>query len=86
MAMSARYEHLKTALFHSKATAHHIRKALDLLGCDADDDDDEPVESGLVPAPPESDFAGPDYVPSTTPLDPALDNPQSRYLRLVRGF
>jgi hypothetical protein len=70
-------DQLTTALFHSKATAHHIRKALDLLGCDADDD--EPVEeSGLIPPPPESDFAGPDYVPSTTPLDDDLANPQSR--------
>jgi hypothetical protein len=82
----SRRDQLKSALFHSKATARHIRKALDLLGCDADDDDEPVEESGLVPAPPESDFAGPDHIEPTAPLDPAIENPQSRYLRLVRGF
>jgi hypothetical protein len=77
--MSAHYEQLKTALFHGKTAVRHIRKALDLLGCDADDDDAaEPVEeSGLVPAPPEQDVSGPDFI-EPLPTDPAIQNPQSR--------
>jgi hypothetical protein len=84
--MSSCRDQLTIALFHGKATAHHLRRALDLLGCDADDD--EPVESGLIEPPP------PDGIPDSDFMDPAPfddeleDNPQSgshgRFMRLVR--
>jgi hypothetical protein len=81
--MSSCHDDLKRALWHSRECDKAIQRACAALGVDPD----EPVEeSGLVPAPPESDFAGSDHVPSTAPLDDELENPQSRYLRLVRGF
>jgi hypothetical protein len=86
--MSKYRDQLTAALFHSKATAHHIRKALDLLGCDADDDDDdEPVESGLAPLPPPDDIPDSGFLPALFD-DELEDNPQSgshgRFMRLVR--
>ena len=85
--LGVRYRgHLTAALFHAKAATSCLEKACASLGIDPN----EPVEeSGLVPAPPESDFAGPDHVDPTAPLDDELENPQSRHraaLRLVRAF
>jgi hypothetical protein len=76
-------EHLRAALWHSRQCGEAIERACAALGVDPG----APVEeSGLVPAPPESDFAGPDHVPSTTPLPDDLENPQSRYLQLVKAY
>jgi hypothetical protein len=87
-AMSSKYrDQLTTALFHAKAATRCLEKACASLGVDVDDDDEPVEESGLIPPPPESDFAGPDYIEPTTPLDPDLENPQSRargrYIRLM---
>jgi hypothetical protein len=82
-------DQLIAAEFHAKGTRAHLVKALTLLGCDFDGDDDaEPVEeSGLAPLPPDGDYSAPDHVEPTAPLDPDLVNPQSRgrgrFMRLV---
>jgi hypothetical protein len=85
-AMSKYREHLKTALWHSRECGKAIQRACASLGVDPD----EPLqESGLVPAPPDGDYSGPDHVEPTAPLDDELENPQSRHraaLRLVRAF
>jgi hypothetical protein len=78
-------DQLKRALWHSRECGKAIRRACVSLGVDPDGDD-EPVEDGLAPLPPDDDIDFPDHVEPTTPFDPAIDNPQSRYLRLVRGF
>jgi hypothetical protein len=79
-------EHLKIALWHSRECGEAILRACASLGVDPD----EPVEeSGLVPAPPDGDYSGPDYIEPTLFDDEVDDNPQGKraaYLRLVRAF
>jgi hypothetical protein len=80
-------DQLKRALWHSRECGKAIQRACASLGVDLDDD--EPVEEGLAPLPPDDDIDFPDHVGPTTPVDPDLDNPQSRggrRLRLVRAF
>jgi hypothetical protein len=74
-AMSYR-ECLRIALWHSRECGKAIQRACASLGVDLDD---EPLqESGLAPLPPDGDVSGPDYIEPTAPLNPDLDNPQSR--------
>jgi hypothetical protein len=84
--MSYPREHMKRALWHAKAAIGSLQKAADA----SDIDIDAPVEeSGLIPPPPDDDLDFPDHIEPTAPLDPALDNPQSRHraaLRLVRAL
>jgi hypothetical protein len=74
---------LKRGLWHALECGTAIRRALASLGIDPD----EPVEDGLAPLPPDDDIDFPDHVEPTTPLDPDLENPQSRargrYIRLM---
>jgi len=72
--MSEYVDCLKTALFRAKECAKSLRLAADVVGIDID----EPLQEGLAPRPPDDDIDFPDHVPTTTPLDPDLDNPQSR--------
>jgi hypothetical protein len=82
--MSYPREHMKRALWHAKAAIGCLRKAADVVGIDID----EPLQEGLAPRPPDDDIDFPDHVEPTTPLDPDLENPQSRAraLRLARAF
>jgi hypothetical protein len=84
-AMAGYTDQIKKALWHSKECVKSLRRAADAIGCDID----EPLqESGLIPPVPDDDIDFPDHVEPTAPLDPDLENPQSRAraLRLVRAF
>jgi hypothetical protein len=79
-------DHLKRAQFHAKECVKSIRKAADVVGVDIEN---APLqESGLIPPAPDDDIDFPDHVEPTAPLDPDLENPQSRAraLRLVRAL
>jgi hypothetical protein len=66
-------QHLKTALWHSRECGKAIRRACTSLGIDPD----EPVEDGLVPAPPDDDVPDSGFLPTLFD-DELSDNPQSR--------
>ena len=80
--MSDPREHMKRALWHAKAAIGCLRKAADAIDIDID----EPVEEELIEPPSEQDVSGPDFMPTPFDDEPGLENPQSRYLRLLRGF
>jgi hypothetical protein len=79
-------DQLKRALWHSRECGEAIRLACAALGIDPDE---PPVEvSGLVPAPPEQDVSGPDFIEPTVFDDEVDDNPQGKraaYLRLIKS-
>jgi hypothetical protein len=73
--MSYPREHMKAAHFHAKECVKSLRRAADAIDIDID----APLqESGLIPSAPDDDIDFPDHVEPTAPLDPDLENPQSR--------